>query len=137
MKHLILPAIAATLLLASCHNDSKLKEAIEQSKTELPKEIVPQFTMQSLSDDGQYVTYRYLYADSLYNPKRDIENTTPEVVKGTTLRTLRDNKPSDEFFDAVAEAGRGFRFVYVGVPSGDSCSLEITPEEVTAIANEK
>ena len=123
--------------ISSCSSDSKMKAMIEMSAKSCPVEIAKDFTMESIKDDGTYVVYRYVYTDSLYDPLANMKVYGPEKVKQTSLRTLRDTPGSKEFFQEVANAGRGFKYVYIGMPSGDSSALVIEPEEVQVVVSEQ
>lgn len=141
MKKLLYPfGVAAFCVcagLSSCSSDAKLKAMIEASATACPSEIAKDFVMESIKDDGSYVVYRYVYADSLYDPLANMKRYGAEKVKQTSLRTLRDTPGSKEFFEEVGNAGRGFKYVYIGKSSGDSSALVIEPEEVQAIVREQ
>lgn len=132
MKHYILLAFVSFVCLTSCNSDSKLKALIESNINECPLEITKQFTLVSVVDNGTDLVYRYEYADSLYDPAANQKQYGDQAMKEVSLRALRDTPASRELFDAVAEAGRGMRYEYIGVPSGDSCALVITPADIQA-----
>ncbi|MCM1348294.1 MAG: hypothetical protein NC338_02690 [Firmicutes bacterium] len=134
LQSIIIAAALTGVMFSSCSNDSKLKALLKENEMDYPIEITNQFVMESAKDDGEYVTYRYIYADSLYDPQSNTKRYGEERVKTISLQALRDNESSRPFFDAVVEAKRGLKYVYIGTPSGDSCAIVISPEEVAAAA---
>lgn len=128
IRMLIAP-IALAVTLSACHNDSRLKD--ELSSMTFPQEFAPQFTLDSVWDDGHNVTYLYSYADSLYNPARDIEKTGYDRARDMSLGTLIQNPDSRPFVEAVNEAGRGLSYIYVGTQSQDTCRIDIPSDRIS------
>lgn len=125
---------AMALFCGSCRSDAKLHQLIENNTKDCPMEVTRGFILERVTDDGAWVTYRYLYADSLYNPAAIQKQYGMEAMKQTTLRSLKESPESQEFFQEVAKCGRGLKYVYIGNPSGDSCAIVIDAEEVSQSA---
>lgn len=134
MKLSYLPTLlfsaAMALFCSSCRNDAKLHQLIESNTKECPIEVTRGFILERVTDDGSWVTYSYLYADSLYNPAAIQKQYGIEAMKQTTLRSLKESPESQEFVQEVANCGRGLKYVYIGNPSGDSCAIVIDAAEV-------
>lgn len=126
---------AASLFTACNKNEEALKKAIEETNQKCPFEVTRQFTMQGMKDDGQFVEYRYVYADSLYNPRANVEAYGEAAVKQTTMKSLFNTPVSRPFFLSLAKADRGLRFTYIGAPSGDSSAIVIPAVEIVNFAD--
>lgn len=128
--------IASSLMIISCSGDRDFKKYIEEESKKYPMEILPGFTLESLSDDGENVKYRYVYTDSLFSPAENLSVVKQEKAADVTLRTLRDNASTAPFFEKMYDAGRGLTIVYVARLSGDSTVLQISADDVQRVGDE-
>lgn len=130
----LLNLAVASFTSCSSSSDIRLKAMVEDADKNCPTEITSGFTLESVSDDGAYVIYRYVYVDSLYNPRANCERYGEEAVKATSIRSIADSPMAPEFFSTLTDASRGLKYIYVGAPSGETYTLTLTADEVKAAA---
>lgn len=130
LKHITLLLVAVICLgLASCA-ESKLQNAIDETKKVLPIKIAHNFEITDINDDGQYVVYRYELDEDIYDMAQIRENATKEAMQQQLQMMLAANPEGKAFFDIVKESGRGLKFEYVAMPSGDTCEVTLDNNEL-------
>lgn len=130
LKHITLLFVAVVCLgLASCA-ENQLQKAIEETNKMMPIKIARNFEITNVTDDGQYVVYRYELAENIYDMDQIRQYATKEAMQQQLQTMLQSNPDGKAFFDIVKESGRGLKFEYVGTPSGDTCEVTLENDEL-------
>lgn len=119
---LLIVAALCIGMMSSCA-ENKLQKVIEETNKAMPINVARNFKVVNMEDDGQYVVINYELNDQIYDLSQIKENTNKEAMQQQVQQMFAGNP----FIDVIKESGRGLKFNYKAVPSGES--FELTLEE--------
>ena len=108
----------------------ELKSFIREYNDELPEYIDEGMDLETVYLDGDYVVYSYSLDEDIYDI--DYFRTNRSDVKRSLKNELFNNTEEDVkiFIKACKDNNKGIAYRFVGLFSGDACTIYISPNEL-------
>ena len=136
VKFLLFVVVAALISACSGSDSEKaLKGAIGQVNASCPSQVDEVTTMVGMADDGKMVIYNMALSSAVDISKDNADDFIAEM-KSYTVNGFKTNPEALLFVETLRDCHRGLRYHYTLASSGDSYDVDLTPEEIAAIAEE-